>query len=456
MTLIIRLRDNVSIRGEGTHCSLSSPEGTFASPDWPEEVSPQRLAAGVNFSTLKKHLCHTEPFQWLGICCLLANLCAFSEYQLIARGNIVARYFRKNMRSSSIIFCNRLTTVQYRASPYAFIRLMGENLLQIEMANVPALLCLYDPLAITTFLFFHRKVRIDDLDSDGILNGTDALEFIDLLIDSGALLEAVPGETDIQNRWEFHDALFHGRSRLGGHLGGYGGTWRFGVPNMETGASAHPPCEDAIDLPRDCPKRENSLESIVRRRRTIRNHGPSLISKEQIGEFLLRTAELTTVEVADKRTAVSGRFPSGGNLHELELFPVIGQCNGLRRGMYWYDRWNHQLLASDDSPEYVSSVLEFARRAMIQEDEPQVLIAICSRMDVVQTKYESMSYALTLKNVGVLLQTMYLIATDMGLAPCALGGGPGTLHFERGGQRRHRSWVSEFAVGASDVSVSRP
>ena len=37
-------------------------------------------------------------------------------------------------------------------------------------------------------------------------------------------------------------------------------------------------------------------------------------------------------------------------------------------------------------------------------------------------KYASIAHALTLKNVGVLQQTLYLVATAMGLAPCALGG----------------------------------
>jgi SagB-type dehydrogenase family enzyme len=38
-------------------------------------------------------------------------------------------------------------------------------------------------------------------------------------------------------------------------------------------------------------------------------------------------------------------------------------------------------------------------------------------------KYEDMAYSLILKHVGVLMQTMYCVATAMGLAPCGLGGG---------------------------------
>ena len=38
-------------------------------------------------------------------------------------------------------------------------------------------------------------------------------------------------------------------------------------------------------------------------------------------------------------------------------------------------------------------------------------------------EYSSIAYALILKDVGVLLQTLYLMATDMGLGGCAIGTG---------------------------------
>jgi SagB-type dehydrogenase family enzyme len=36
-------------------------------------------------------------------------------------------------------------------------------------------------------------------------------------------------------------------------------------------------------------------------------------------------------------------------------------------------------------------------------------------------KYSSIAYALILKDVGVLTQTFYLMAADMGLGACAIG-----------------------------------
>ena len=63
-------------------------------------------------------------------------------------------------------------------------------------------------------------------------------------------------------------------------------------------------------------------------------------------------------------------------------------------------------------------------------------------------KYEGIGYANLLKDAGGLMQTMYLVAAAMGLAPCALGGGDaerfaaaaGTVFWEE-------SSVAEFMLG---------
>jgi SagB-type dehydrogenase family enzyme len=60
-----------------------------------------------------------------------------------------------------------------------------------------------------------------------------------------------------------------------------------------------------------------------------------------------------------------------------------------------------------------------------------------------------MAYALVLKHVGVLCQTMYLVATAMGLAPCALGTGDSDLFaYATGLDYVAESSVGEFALGS--------
>ena len=53
--------------------------------------------------------------------------------------------------------------------------------------------------------------------------------------------------------------------------------------------------------------------------------------------------------------------------------------------------------------------------------QPQILITIAARFGRISWKYSSIAYSLILKDVGSLIQTLYLAATDMGLGGCAIG-----------------------------------
>jgi SagB-type dehydrogenase family enzyme len=81
--------------------------------------------------------------------------------------------------------------------------------------------------------------------------------------------------------------------------------------------------------------------------------------------------------------------------------------------------------------------------------EPQVLITLASRFARLSWKYEGIAYAATLKNVGVLQEAMYLVATAMGLAPCALGCGDSTVFSTATGlDPLVESSVGEFMLGS--------
>jgi oxazoline/thiazoline dehydrogenase len=55
-------------------------------------------------------------------------------------------------------------------------------------------------------------------------------------------------------------------------------------------------------------------------------------------------------------------------------------------------------------------------------------VVVTSRFARQSETYGDLAYSLVLKEVGALLQTLYLVAEDLGLAVCALGGrSPGDL-----------------------------
>ncbi len=76
---------------------------------------------------------------------------------------------------------------------------------------------------------------------------------------------------------------------------------------------------------------------------------------------------------------------------------------------------------------------------------------VTSRFGRLSWKYSQIAYALTLKHVGVLYQTLYLVATALGLAPCALGSGDTTA----AARALRLDWTEESTVGEFLIG-SRP
>jgi oxazoline/thiazoline dehydrogenase len=106
----------------------------------------------------------------------------------------------------------------------------------------------------------------------------------------------------------------------------------------------------------------------------------------------------------------------------LEFYLTINQCEGLPSGLYHYEPLQHQLTRLRERDRFVESLLNYAIIAARQSN-PQVLITLAARFQRISWKYDAIAYATTLKHVGVVYQTMYLVATAMNLAPCALGSG---------------------------------
>jgi SagB-type dehydrogenase family enzyme len=85
-----------------------------------------------------------------------------------------------------------------------------------------------------------------------------------------------------------------------------------------------------------------------------------------------------------------------------------------------------------------------------------VLITIAARFGRISWKYCSLAYALLLKDVGVLTQTLYLVATDIGLGGCAIGTTNIDLFAKMTGIDFHiEGPVGQFALGRSS-KADRP
>ena len=141
-------------------------------------------------------------------------------------------------------------------------------------------------------------------------------------------------------------------------------------------------------------------------------------------------------------------YPSGGASYELELYLAVDKCEGLARGFYHYDAGGHALVAIGVPTNELDALLAGAAIAMAESATPQILITIAARFGRTSWKYSSIAYSLILKDVGVLIQTLYMMATDLGLGGCAIGIANIDLFAKMTGIEFHvEGPVGQFAIG---------
>lgn len=228
--------------------------------------------------------------------------------------------------------------------------------------------------------------------------------------------------------WSPTELALHERSRPGRHVLPVGGTYPMrGRIEPEPLARTFDGCA-AVPLPEPdlalVAKTDPALTDVVRVRRTIRRHDDSNpITAAQLAEFLHRV-QRTTVTGEDGGTEVGSRpYPVGGALHELEVYAVVRRCEGLDPGVYHYESVGHRLERLGPLEGAATRALDYVTASARFTGAPQVHLVITARVGRVMWKYEGFGYALIMKHAGVLTGLMYLVATAMGLAPCAVGAG---------------------------------
>lgn len=293
------------------------------------------------------------------------------------------------------------------------------------------------------------------------LSPDTVLLFLKMLVGAGFACEvkdgkAYPEESAALMQWDFHDLLFHARSRLGRHANPYGGTYRFHSKIEPLPVIKPAIMEDAIPLYRPdmdaLSQKDHPFTLVLEERKSIREYAREPITERQLGEYLYRTARVKQVLCSEYQDLSRRPYPGSGAIYELELYLTVQACRGISSGFYHYCPERHVLEKISGLTEAAVSLLEDAKSSTGMEETPQILITIAARFQRLSWKYESMAYSLILKNVGVLYQTMYLVATAMDLAPCAIGGGDSDLFARAAGlDYDSETSVGEFLIGSKRI-----
>jgi SagB-type dehydrogenase family enzyme len=274
-----------------------------------------------------------------------------------------------------------------------------------------------------------------------------------------SVLRAAEGDDNLV-LWDFHDLLFHARSTEGRHANPLGGIYPY-ARSISSPPAVRPSWPGKKISLRSLvqPESISSFERLLRQRHSTRNFDDQRpITLKELSHFLDGTTAVvrqgpSKVEFGTQSPPITYSakpYPSAGASYELELYLSVNNCEGLSRGFYHYDAGEHALVRIEISNHLLEAALMRAASAMGVPAAPQVLITIAARFARVSWKYSAIAYKLILKDVGVLMQTFYLMITDMKLGGCAIGITNIDLFAKMTGIPFHvEGPVGQFAIGHS-------
>lgn len=259
--------------------------------------------------------------------------------------------------------------------------------------------------------------------------------------------------------WSTVDLTFHTRSNNGLHDGAVGITYPMGQGGSpepvtqprrsDQGILLHRPAWESLAAA------DPPLAVVMEGRRSVRTYSAEPVTVEELGDLLYRAARVRSLIAPPPNESephgdlaldprLSDRpYPGGGACYELELYVTVGNCSGISSGVYHYDPLGHRLELVNADRKTVDGLLHSAGLAAAMQAPPPVLITMTARYRRLSWKYEGIVYATVLKDVGVLLQNLYLVCTAMRLAPCALG----SVNLDATARAFGTDWQLEPSVG---------
>jgi SagB-type dehydrogenase family enzyme len=323
-------------------------------------------------------------------------------------------------------------------SRFAYLRRRGNDMI-LESPRAGALFKICDPKIAGTIATLSAPQKISRLRQQAGFHG---LELLGLLVDSNILfkLGAAGGDGRRTNEgdehlvlWDFHDLLFHAHSTEGRQANPLGGLYSY-ADVMAPPPAVRPPWRGKkIDLEQfsaTAAAANSPYAKLLAERHSTRDFDDKQpITLIELAQFLASTARVQSKWTSKLDldgggpdiTYTTRPYPAAGSAYELELYLAVANCEGLERGFYHYDADRHALVPIAARTQELDTLFQGAEYAMGVPAPPQILITIAARFSRMSWKYSAIAYSLILKDVGVVLQTLYLMATDMGLGGCAIG-----------------------------------
>jgi SagB-type dehydrogenase family enzyme len=352
-------------------------------------------------------------------------------------------------------------------SRFAYLRRRGGDMV-LESPRAGALFRISDPKIASALIALTSAQKISKLRRQELFPVSELLALLldcQMVFKPGAApdqgLRASEGDEHLMV-WDFHDLLFHVHSTEGRQANPIGGRYPY-VDAIAPPPAVRPPWPGkAIDLQTYAavpPEKKSPFAKLLRERRSAREFDDQKpITLAELACFLDRAARVLSkwtnpLDFGDGSFGpdidyTMRPYPSAGSAYELELYLAVTRCDGLEQGFYHYDADRHALVPIEVRAQALDAIIGAAAYAMDAPGPPQILLTIAARFNRIAWKYSAIAYSLILRDVGVLLQTLYLTAADIGLGGCAVGTSNIDLFAKMTGIEFHvEGPVGQFALG---------
>lgn len=356
--------------------------------------------------------------------------------------------------TGTTVFCRDQITQRFRLSKFALIRREESHFL-LESALGQARILIYDQRILGLTSLLSTFTTTGALSREKHISAS-TLEAFMTLLHTGDFLEFEPvvNTPSPEELWNFHDLLFHTRTRYGRHNYNLGATYRFInriLPKKASRGEAGALAEVYLSVPGPEEMHlSQSLDHCMGQRHSTRAYNGldlRLLSILLYRCLRIKGSHPYPVANAAGDTAeietLSAPYPSGGSMYELIFYLTIYECEGLEPGFYQYNAFEHKLCLLQHKNKDTDTMMWYARACTGSEQLPPAVITFAADFERMFWKYENMAYAAILKNVGVVFQTLYLVATDLGLGACAIGNG----NIETLGRLTKKTVLQESSVG---------
>ncbi len=160
------------------------------------------------------------------------------------------------------------------------------------------------------------------------------------------------------------------------------------------------------------------LGRTMNERRSVRQFRSGFISKKELYYLLFQSSGVIPL---GKPVNESRRpYPSAGARYPLEIYPLVLKCDEIKKGLYHYNVKENalELLYDKNIPYWLTKI----RSGQQWIEDAAVIFIITGALDRTRVKYGDRGYRYALLEAGHLGQNLCLLATELGLGTCALGG----------------------------------